>query len=106
MKLITAIVHDEDASRVLKALTDHQISATRIASTGGFLRRGSTLLLIGVEGRRLEEAIDLIRASSGRRRPLDAKLLSQVPTATGAAGRVEEGGAIIMVTDVERYLRV
>jgi uncharacterized protein YaaQ len=61
MKLLIAILNDVDAEEVLRALVEHGFRATRIASTGGFLRRGSTTLLIGLESDRVNTAMQLIR---------------------------------------------
>ena len=60
MKLILAIVKDEDDSSVISQLVSQSYRVTRVASTGGFLRRGNVTLLIGVEPDRLQAAIDLL----------------------------------------------
>jgi uncharacterized protein YaaQ len=36
---------------------------TRIASTGGFLRRGNTTLMIGTEDQKVDDAIEILRAN-------------------------------------------
>ena len=61
MKLILTIVNDQDAEAVLSELIDNEFRVTRIASTGGFLRRGNTTLLIGVEDEKVDQAIEVIR---------------------------------------------
>ncbi len=61
-KLVLAIVKDSDAPAVMEALIGRNFRVTRIASTGGFLRRGNVTLLIGTEEERVEE---LVRAISG-----------------------------------------
>ena len=63
MKLIIAIVRDTDSDPVSHALTSNQFRVTGVASTGGFLRRGKTTLLVGVEDDRVEQALELIRTS-------------------------------------------
>ncbi len=63
MKLILAIVPDTSSDAVSQALTSHNFRVTGIASTGGFLRRGRTTLLIGVEDEQLEQALEQIRAA-------------------------------------------
>jgi uncharacterized protein YaaQ len=65
MKLIIAILNDHDTEVVLKSLMEKDFRATRIASTGGFLRRGNTTLLIGLESDRVNSAIELIREACG-----------------------------------------
>jgi uncharacterized protein YaaQ len=61
MKLIIAIVKDSDLEPVSRALTSNSFRVTLIASTGGFLRRGSTTLLIGVEDDQVQQGLDIIR---------------------------------------------
>jgi uncharacterized protein YaaQ len=61
MKLIIVIVNDTESDTVLKALLDENYRVTRIASSGGFLRRGSSTLVIGVEAERVERAIQILR---------------------------------------------
>lgn len=60
MKLIVAIVKDSDALNVSDALVEAQFGVTRIASTGGFLRRGNVTLLIGVEAGQRERVFEII----------------------------------------------
>lgn len=61
MKLILAIIKDVDSDPVTHALTDAHFRVTRIASTGGFLRRGVDTLLIGVDDEQLEPALEILR---------------------------------------------
>ncbi len=63
MKLILAIVKDIDDGPVITQLVSQGFRVTRVASTGGFLRRGNVTLLIGVEPDRLETAINLLHES-------------------------------------------
>ncbi|MFN2213500.1 MAG: cyclic-di-AMP receptor [Anaerolineales bacterium] len=57
MKLIIAITRDEDSEDIIKNLIREGFRVTRIASTGGFLRRGMTTLMIGVEDEEVDLAI-------------------------------------------------
>ena len=61
MKLIIAIIQDQDTEPVSKALTSMKFRVTQIASTGGFLRRGSATLLIGLDDDQVDTAIQIIR---------------------------------------------
>jgi uncharacterized protein YaaQ len=63
-RLVIAILRDADGEEVLKALLDANFRVTQIASTGGFMRRGNSTLLIGVEKGRVETAVQLIREHS------------------------------------------
>jgi uncharacterized protein YaaQ len=62
-KLVIAIVRDLDDMNVNNALVEKQFRVTRVASTGGFLRRGYVTLLIGTEDDKTQAIIDLINAS-------------------------------------------
>ena len=58
MKLVIAIVNDDDSIEVADALSENRFSATKMASTGGFLRTGNTTFFIGVEQERVDELGD------------------------------------------------
>ncbi len=62
MKLIIAILRDHDADPVTQALTAANYRVTRVASTGGLLRRGTTTLLIGVDDDKVDAAIEVMCA--------------------------------------------
>ena len=60
MKLIIIIVNDADSDPLLKDLIDDGYHVTRIASTGGFLRRGSSTFLMAVEAEKVEKARQIV----------------------------------------------
>ncbi|MDK2800762.1 MAG: hypothetical protein PWP27_1431 [Clostridiales bacterium] len=109
MKLVLAIVHDEDGNRVLGELNKKGFSVTKLATTGGFLRAGNTTLLVGTSKEHVQTVIDIIKAKCSSR-----KQIATSPTpSTGAAGlyvpypvEVEVGGATIFVVDVEKFEKV
>lgn len=63
MKLIIAIVRDVDNDPVSHALTSASFRVTGVASSGGFLRKGRTTMLIGVEDEQVEAALQIIRGA-------------------------------------------
>jgi uncharacterized protein YaaQ len=108
MKLIVAIVQDYDCDRLLRAITEAGFRATRIASTGGFLRTGNTTVIIGIADGDVERCVQLIRSSCQTR-------VQRVPD--GLAGDLAEwraagiaevtiGGAVIFVTRVSRFVSI
>ena len=60
MKMIVAILPDEDAESVNHALINSDLYVTEIASSGGFLRQGSSTLMIGVGDDSVDDAIQII----------------------------------------------
>jgi uncharacterized protein YaaQ len=61
MKMIIAILRDADTDSVTRALTAGKFRITRIASTGGLLRRGVTTLLVGVDDEKVDAAIQVMK---------------------------------------------
>ena len=62
MKIIYAIVSSDDGTRVTDVLTENHFSVTRLATTGGFLKKGNATLMIGTEAEKVDQAIQLIKA--------------------------------------------
>lgn len=70
MKLVVAVVQDQDSNRLASALTKNNFRATKLASTGGFLRSGNTTFLIGVDDKSVPQLLDLIRDNCRSREQL------------------------------------
>ena len=64
MKMIIAILKDDDVDAVLNALTTDGFRVTRVASTGGFFRKGNTTLMVGVEDGQVNSAIQTLRLNT------------------------------------------
>ncbi|MBE3583225.1 MAG: cyclic-di-AMP receptor [Limnochordaceae bacterium] len=106
MQLLLAIVDDDDAGALMDALSQKQIGATKLASTGGFLLQGNTTLLIGVEDARVPEVIQLIRKVSVRRRMVLPATPAEAIPHVSLPIEVETGGAIIFGLEVEAFYRI
>jgi uncharacterized protein YaaQ len=61
MKLILAILRDEDLETVSHELISAGFRVTRIASTGGFWRRGNTTVMMGVDDDKVDQAIQIMK---------------------------------------------
>lgn len=109
MKLVFAIVSNDDASTVMKELNKEGYSVTKMASTGGFLRVGNVTLLVGTDEEKVQKAIDIIGKHSAKRKQV---VFSSEPYIGASAGymsfpaEIEVGGATIFVVDVERFEKV
>jgi len=97
MKLIQAIVHNDDADAVINALLAQGFRATRMASTGGFLRAGNTTIVSGLEEDQVDEALNIIKQH------VKSRLYTP---AWPQAKEVEVSGAIVFVINVERLERL
>ncbi len=61
MKLIIAVIQQQDQPALTKALTSQHFGVTRVSSQGGFLREGNTTLFIVVADHRVDDVMRLIR---------------------------------------------
>ncbi|NCP88075.1 MAG: hypothetical protein CO094_12360 [Anaerolineae bacterium CG_4_9_14_3_um_filter_57_17] len=61
MKMLIAIVYDDNVDALIQALTADSFRVTRVASTGGFFHKGNTTLLIGVDDERIDAAMNVLR---------------------------------------------
>lgn len=109
MKLVFAIVSNDDANVVMKELNKEGFSVTKMASTGGFLRVGNVTLLVGTEEEHVQKVIDIISKFSAKRKQV---VFSAEPYIGVSAGymsfpaEIEVGGATIFVIDVERFEKI
>lgn len=106
VKLVIAVIQDKDTGRLLEQLVAEGFRATKLASTGGFLREGNTTLIIGAEDDRVDAAIDVIKRTCRSREqlvtplsPVGGPVDSYVPYPI----EVVVGGATIFVVNVERF---
>ncbi|HHT48985.1 MAG TPA: hypothetical protein GXZ98_06805 [Firmicutes bacterium] len=106
MNLLIAVVQDQDVNRLLTALLEKGYRATKLASTGGFLRQGNTTLLIGVKEEEVKEVNAIIKEICRTRKglvspmpALDQTLNTYIPTPI----EVEVGGATVFTLKVESF---
>lgn len=106
MKLIIAIIHDEDAVKLVKKLTEQGYRVTKLASTGGFLRSGNTTLLVGVEKEKVDHVINIIKDQCKSRKeiaPAPTPIMGNSSMLITYPIEVNVGGATIFVVDVDRF---
>lgn len=61
MKLIVVIMEDDLSHILSKELLENKISSTKLSSTGGFLKKGNTTMLIGADVEKEQSILDLIK---------------------------------------------
>ena len=108
MKLVVAIVQDYDTDRLLRAISEAGLRATRIASTGGFLRMGNTTVLAGVEDDQVPACLQILREVCELRteRPPDHMIEELSFIGPGTVTEVTIGGAVVFVIAVQKYIRI
>ncbi len=80
MKLLVFVTEYSAADVAVDALVEQGFRVTRLASTGGFLRKGNTTLLVGVEDSAVDQAVALARRAAP--------------------------GSLVITLDLERYERI
>lgn len=95
MKLVMAVVQADEAAKTAEALIEAGFRVTRIATTGGWLRRENTTLLSGVEDERVEEILATLHR-------LGVRTAQSAPDNT-LENAATTGRGIVFVMDVERF---
>ena len=109
MKLVVAIVHNEDAGALVDALLEREYRATRLHSSGGFLKQSNATVIVGVEDAQVDEVITIVRENCNAR----TQVVNPMPPIMEPGEffmpyplEVEVGGATVFVLPVERYERI
>jgi uncharacterized protein YaaQ len=108
LKLVVVIAADSDADRLIKQLIGRGYPATKISSTGGFLRRGSATVLSGVEDDEIDDILAIVRAECHARTeflPVQTLPFFGEGAVVAEPVEVRMGGAIVFVLNVERFER-
>jgi uncharacterized protein YaaQ len=109
VKLVIAIIHKEDAGPLVDALLEREFRATRLHSSGGFLRQSNASLLVGVEDDQVDAVLEVIRDNCVSR----TQVVSPLPPIMEPGEfylpyptEVTVGGAVVFVVPVDRYERL
>jgi uncharacterized protein YaaQ len=109
VKLIVAIVHNEDAGALVDALLDREFRATRLHSSGGFLKQSNATIIVGVDEPQVEEVLGIVRETCTSR----TQIVNPMPPIMEPGEffmpyplEVEVGGATVFVLPVERFERL
>lgn len=108
MKLILAIVNNDDSNIVVSALTNRGFEVTRLSTTGGFLNVGNTTLLIGTENDRIDDAKEILKVFSSTRKTVKStnESFGRGLRNDSVGEEVAVGGATYFILDVEESGRV
>ena len=108
LKKKVAIIGSEDADDLVYELNQNSFFVTKLSTMGGFLKKKSTTLMLGVDDERVAEAISIIRKMSGARE----QLVYTPPTMAGnccptvnmtVPMNMKVGGSTIFVLNVEDF---
>ncbi|HEY8446284.1 MAG TPA: cyclic-di-AMP receptor [Thermomicrobiales bacterium] len=109
MKLVIAIVQDEDVDGLTQALIDAGYRFTKISTTGSFLRTGNTSFLIGLEDEEVPNVMAILRRTCRRRTQIAVPYSPALEPGLlymPENFEVEVGGAVVFVANVSRFERL
>lgn len=75
-KMLLAVVQGDDYLDTVDELNRNGFFATVLSSTGGFLKKRSVTLMIGVEAHRAQAALDILKQCAGRRQQMSYSNMS------------------------------
>jgi len=109
VKLVVAIVHNEDAGALVDALLQHEHRTTRLQSSGGFLKQSNATIVVGVLDDKVDEVLAIVRENCTSR----SQVVNPMPPIMEPGEffmpyplEVEVGGATVFVLPVERFERL
>ena len=108
-KLVVMIVSDSDADRLMNRLVEEGLPATKLGSSGGFLRRGNATILSGVFDEQVDVVVALVdELCHARKEYVPVQTLPFLGEGTFSAEPVEVrvGGAIVFVLPIDRFERI
>ena len=105
-KMLLAVVQGDDYPDTVDELTRSGFFATVLSSTGGFLKKRSVTLMIGVEEHRVQAALDILKQCAGRRQQMTYSNLSMSaggpnPSIPMMPVQMSVGGVVVFVMDLE-----
>lgn len=105
MKLIFAVINNDDSAIVASELTRNGFVITKLSTTGGFLQVGNTTLLIGAEDDKVEQIKSIIKEKSFTRSKGVPTTASYGRGLTNNDGPVTAtvNGAAVFVLNVESF---
>ncbi len=108
MKLVIGIINNDDANDLLTEITKASFQATKLSTSGGFLKMGNVTVLVGVEDEKVDEVVEIFKTCCSRRTQM-------IPTAppylgegfvSAAPVQVTIGGATLFIIDVDKMIKL
>ncbi|QAS59901.1 cyclic-di-AMP receptor [Clostridium septicum] len=109
MKLVIAIVQDDDAIDLVDAITEAGFRVTKLATTGGILKSGNTTLMIGVEKEKVQKVIEVVEDICRTRKQMiatPAPISGNADMYMSYPIEVQVGGATVFVVDVDQFVKI
>lgn len=110
MKFCIVIVPSDDGDRLLNRMAETGFPATRIGSSGGFLKRGSATIFSALAAERVPELVSLLHEEfpevTERMPAASLPFMDDLDMPSSAMIDVRVGGAVLFVLPLDRMERV
>lgn len=108
MKLVLAIINNDDSVKVSAELNREGFFVTRLSTTGGFLMVGNTTLLIGTDDKDIPRLKEILAKSCAKRKHVNATTnsLGRGLSDNSLPEEVTVGGATIFVMSVDEMSKI
>lgn len=107
MKMIIAIVSNDDANKVQKGLVANKFFVTRLATKGGFLREGNATFMVGVNDEKVTEVIDILeKHSKTRNKIVPNAIVNEFGAFSALPIEVAVGGATVFIINVDQFVKL
>ena len=108
MKLVIGIINSDDANDLLAEISKASFQATKLSTSGGFLKMGNVTVLVGVEDEKVDEVVDIFKNCCSRR----TQMIPATPHymvdgfVSSAPVQVTIGGATLFIIDVDKMIKL
>lgn len=108
MKFLVSIVQAYDCDKLLRAIVDNGLQATKIASVGGFLRTGNATVFMALRDDQVPTAVDIIRRTCQSRVEvkIEPEMSEYMDWFPAGVHDVTVGGAVVFVVPIARMARI
>ena len=105
-KMILAVIQGDDYADTVDDLNRKGFFATMLSSTGGFLKKRSVTLMIGVEESQVQAVIDILKQCAGRRQQMTYSNMTMsagapTPAMPMMPVQMSVGGVVVFVLDLD-----
>ena len=106
-KLILAVLQGDDYLDTIDELNRNGFFATVLSSAGGFLKKKSITVMIGVEAEKVPQVLDILKRCAGRRQQMTYSDLTMSagttasPTMPMMPVQMSVGGVAVFVMDLD-----
>ena len=106
MKLILAIISSDDTTIVMNELIQKKYQVTKLSSSGGFLRKKNTTIMVGCGDEQVHNVIQIIQDNAQQREEIIPVPSSEMSQLWMLPPQIIVGGATIFVLNIDQFYKI